>query len=91
MVKINVVCRWCGQEELVVKNGRSRAGHQRYLCGHCHRTFQLGYSYTACTPGVTEQIVEMAMNGAGCRDTGRVLGISLNTVLRHLKNSNRKT
>jgi transposase-like protein len=28
----------------------------------------------------------MAMNGAGCRDTARVLDISLNTVLRHLKN-----
>lgn len=27
----------------------------------------------------------MAMNGAGCRDTVRVLDISLNTVLRHLK------
>jgi transposase-like protein len=28
----------------------------------------------------------MAMNGSGCRDTARVLRISLNTVLRHLKN-----
>jgi len=27
----------------------------------------------------------MAMNGSGCRDTARVLKISLNTVLRHLK------
>ncbi len=27
----------------------------------------------------------MAMNGSGCRDIARVLKISLNTVLRHLK------
>ncbi len=35
-----------------------------------------------------EKIVVMAMNGSGCRETSRVLGISLNMVLRHLKKSN---
>ncbi|PHM54817.1 transposase [Xenorhabdus hominickii] len=27
------------------------------------------------------------MNGMGCQATARVMGIGLNTVLRHLKNS----
>ncbi|WP_325982924.1 IS1-like element transposase [Serratia fonticola] len=36
-------------------------------------------------PNQTHTIVNMAMNGSGCRATARVLGISLNTVLRHLK------
>ena len=38
-------------------------------------------------PGVVDKIVEMAMNGSGVRDTSRVLGISVNTVIAHLKNS----
>ncbi|AHA63429.1 Transposase [Shigella dysenteriae 1617] len=27
----------------------------------------------------------MAMNGVGCRATARIMGVSLNTILRHLK------
>ncbi|OAT31255.1 VgrG family protein [Buttiauxella brennerae ATCC 51605] len=34
-----------------------------------------------------EQIVEMAFNGSGVRDTARVLKIGINTVIRALKNS----
>ncbi|OUZ52815.1 hypothetical protein CBL20_11015, partial [Shigella flexneri] len=29
----------------------------------------------------------MAMNGVGCRASARIMGVGLNTVLRHLKNS----
>ncbi len=31
----------------------------------------------------------MAMNGVGCRASARIMGVGLNTVLRHLKNSGR--
>jgi hypothetical protein len=31
----------------------------------------------------------MAMNGVGCRATARLMGVGLNTILRHLKNSGR--
>jgi len=34
---------------------------------------------------VKEQIVDMALNGSGIRDTSRVLGIGKNTVLSTLK------
>lgn len=33
-----------------------------------------------------QAIVDMAMNSLGYRDTVQVMGISLNTVLQHLKN-----
>ena len=36
-------------------------------------------------PGVREKIIDMAMNGSGVRDTGRVLGISKDTVTSVLK------
>ncbi|NBJ37249.1 hypothetical protein GE191_26760 [Serratia fonticola] len=52
---------------------------------HCSKTFQLHFSYSGAKPDTHQTIVNMAMNGSGCRDTTRVLGISLNTVLRHLR------
>ncbi len=45
----------------------------------------LKYRYKAYEPGVKEKIVEMAINGSGVRDTGRVLGISKTTVINTLK------
>jgi len=34
---------------------------------------------------VKRQIIELALNGSGIRDTARVLGISTDTVLNELK------
>ncbi len=68
----------------VVRNGKSTAGHQRYLCSHCRKTWQLQFTYTASQPG-THQKNDMAMNGVGCRATARIMGAGLNTILRHLK------
>ena len=39
------------------------------------------YRYKACEPGITEKIVEMAINSSGIRDTARVLKINKNTVI----------
>jgi len=43
------------------------------------------YSYAGQSPEVKQQIVEMAMNASGVRDTARVLHISPNTVMAELK------
>ena len=47
----------------------------------------LNYQYNAYEPGVKEQLVEMAINGSGVRDTARVLKISKGTVISTLKKS----
>ncbi|ENF4439120.1 IS1 family transposase, partial [Salmonella enterica subsp. enterica serovar Anatum] len=66
-------------------HGQGKTGHQRYRCQLCHRTFQLDYAYRACQPGMKEQIVALAMNNAGIRDTARALHISINAVVRTFK------
>ena len=38
---------------------------------------------------VKEQIVDMALNGSGIRDTARVLQVSTSTVIKELKKRNR--
>ncbi|HHB8001423.1 MULTISPECIES: IS1 family transposase [Klebsiella] len=76
----------CSETQGVIRNGHSTSGAQLYRCKLCLKTFQFSFQYNAAKPDTHQSIIDMAMNGAGCRDTVRVLDISLNTVLRHLKN-----
>lgn len=82
-----VLCPRCGNSN-VVKHGRTAEGKQRYRCRHetCPRsTFIREYAYRGYLPEVKRQIVDMAMNGSGIRDTARVLHISPTTVIEELK------
>ena len=84
---IKVNCPDCGNDH-IGKSGLSIKGIQRYRCYNqkCKTiTFMLEYLYKACEPGIKEQIVEMAINSSGIRDTARVLKIDKNTVISTLK------
>jgi transposase-like protein len=72
----------------IVRHGKTHQSKQRYRCReHCcaGRTFLLDYSYSGQSPAVKEQIVEMAINASGIRDTARVLLVSTNTVMTEFK------
>jgi transposase-like protein len=92
MVFEAVECPTCGGVD-IHRHGQSATGKKRYIClnTNCMRkTFILDYTYQGYRPEVKEQIAEMAINGSGIRDTGRVLKISPNTVIKELK-KHRKT
>ena len=84
-------CPHCQGTDMV-RHGITRQGKQRYRCRLCRqgrgRTFLLDYSYAGQSPEIKEQIVEMAMNASGVRDTARVLKISPTTVIKELKKKN---
>ncbi len=86
MASIDVTCPYCKGHK-VIKKGDTAQGVQRYHCRHtaCQRTFLLDYQNNGCQPGMAERIIDMGMNGSGVRDTARVLGISINTVLSAFK------
>ncbi|WP_349632883.1 IS1 family transposase, partial [Enterobacter cloacae] len=63
MASVSISCPSCSATEGVVRNGKSTAGHQRYLCSHCRKTWQLQFTYTASQPGTHQKIIDMAMNG----------------------------
>ena len=81
-------CSDC-QGSAIVRHGLSPEGKQRYRCRTClegrGRTFLLDYSYAGQAPAVKQQIVDMAMNASGLRDTARVLHVSPTTVINELK------
>jgi transposase-like protein len=70
------------------KEWKTPQGKQRYQCREkpCDgRTFILNYSYPGQSRKVKEQIVDMAFNGSGIRDTARVLHVSTSTVIKEIK------
>jgi insertion element IS1 protein InsB len=91
MVSIPVPCPHCQSIE-VIKAGKQATGAQRYLCqnGQCaRRIFLLQYQDRGQMPEVRHQVVDMALNGSGVRDTARVLQISTATVIQELKKKGR--
>jgi transposase-like protein len=81
-------CPYC-QGIDIVRHGTTLEGKQRYRCRECllgrGRTFLLEYTYAGQSPEVKQQIVDMALNASGIRDTARVLHVSPTTVLKELK------
>jgi transposase-like protein len=64
----------------MVRHGTTPEGKQRSRCRAClvgrGRTFLLEYTHAGQLPEVKQQIVDMAMNASGIRDTARVLHVS---------------
>src|SRR5262252_6996676 len=72
----------------IIRHGTTRQGKQRYRCQEavCNGgTFLVDDTYPGHSVGVKQQIVDMAMNASGIRDTARVLHISPSTVIKALK------
>ena len=87
MVSVPVLCPYCQSTE-VIKAGKQANGTQRYQCQNeqcARRIFLLHYHDRGRVPEVRRQVVDMALNGSGIRDTARVLRISPTTVIAVLK------
>ena len=92
MVLVPVTCPYCHSDR-IIKGGHTETGKQRYRCQqtNCpHRSFVLEPAYNRRLPHVKEQIIEMALNGSGIRDTARVLKISPATVMNELQKKRRR-
>jgi insertion element IS1 protein InsB len=79
-----ITCPSCASRH-VVKNGTTSNRKQKYLCRNCRRQFIRNYSYQGCRPEIRSLIVPMTLNGSGIRDITRVLSVSINTVLKVIR------
>ena len=87
---ITVKCPFCASEQ-VTKNGYNKSNKQVYRCHNSdctHRSFVEEYSYKGSDPAIRRQVLDMTVNGNGTRATGRILGISKDTVTAILKKRN---
>ena len=93
MAVVKVQCPECGSHE-IVKYGRQANDEQRYRCNNLsckRRIFLLQYHDKGRVPEVKRQIVEMALNGSGIRDSDRVLGVSPTAVITTRKKKRRRS
>ena len=91
MIYVPVQCPYCHGTE-VIKAGKQANGAQRYRCQNdrCARwIFLLQYQDRSRVPEIRRQVVDLALNGSGIRDTARGLRISPTTVIAVLKKSRR--
>ena len=87
MAVVEVQCPECGSRA-VVQYGRQANGAQRFRCNNLdceRRIFLLQYQNKGRLPEIKRQMVDMALNGSGIRDTARVLRVSPTTALTTLK------
>ena len=80
-------CPYC-HGTAIVRHGTTPDGKQRSRCRACPergRTFLLEATDAGQSPDIKQQIVDMAMNASGVRDTARVLHVSPTTVIKELK------
>jgi insertion element IS1 protein InsB len=82
--KEKITCPRCASLH-IKKNGITHQRKQKYRCQDCHRQFITCYSYQGCVPFVRSLIVPMTLNGSGIRDISRVLRVSINTVLKVIR------
>ena len=84
---ITIKCPHCGSEQ-VSRNGHNKAGTQVYRCNnpaYQHRRFVEEYTKKACDPKIRAQVLKLAVDCTGTRATGRILGISKDSVTAILK------
>ncbi|UTA15243.1 IS1 family transposase (plasmid) [Enterobacter cloacae] len=92
MASVSISCPSCSATDGVVRNGKSTAGHQRYLCSHCRKTWQLQFTYTASQPGTPlyESRLKGKLHVISKRYTQRIERHNLN-LRQHLARLGRKS
>ena len=79
-----VLCPHC-QSNNVIKIGRTKHDIQRYLRMRIVPTPVSSWRTDIMPPHIQRQMVDMAINGSGIRDTARVLSVHKGTVMSTLK------
>ena len=75
-------CCYCGS--LLVKNGKTPGGNQRFLCKTCRTSRVSNRKRRILGNRYNKKIVQLIKEGMGIRSTARVLGISPATVIRKI-------
>lgn len=79
-----ITCPHCSSFNLK-KNGKTKNKKQKYWCKNCRKQFITDYTYQGCRSLIRSLIVPMTLNNSGIRDISRVLRISVNMVLRQIR------
>lgn len=83
MEDMSQVCPAC-QNTHIVKNGRSRHGHQRFRCMACKLTFG-ELDHRKVDEAIKRSALQHYAEGVGLRATERLVGASHNSIMRWVR------
>ena len=70
---MEIRCEKYGQEKGQIKNGRRKAGSQRYRCKHCEKTYTPVKKERTYPEKLKDRAIELYMEGNSGRTVGRLL------------------
>lgn len=68
-------CPKCERKEKQYKNGKTKAGSQRYRCCHCGSSYTPEKKYQGYGKALRQKAIKMYIDGSGLRRTARQLGV----------------
>ena len=74
-----------GYKEGQIKNGKTKAVSQRYMCKHCRKIYMPVQKERTYGKEIVDQAIELYMEGNIIRAVGRILKISKNTCLNWIR------
>jgi transposase-like protein len=78
-------CPKCEQKQRQYKNGKTRAGSQRYRCSSCGCSYTPEKKVQGYGKAFRQKAIKMYIDGAGLRRTGRQIGVHHQTVANWAK------
>ena len=78
-------CPKCEQKERQYKNGKTKAGSQRYRCHSCGCSYTPERKTQGYGKALRQKAIKLYIDGSGLRRTGRQLGIHHQTVANWVK------
>jgi transposase-like protein len=80
---LNLACPRC-RDQHIARNGRSRHGHQRFVCRNCGATFG-ETDHRRVDEAKKQDALRHYAEGVGLRATERLVGVSHNSVMRWVR------
>jgi transposase-like protein len=78
-------CPKCEQEKRQYRNGKTKAGSQRYRCNNCRYSYTPEKKAQGYSQAFRQKAIKMYIDGAGLRRTGRQLGVHHQSVANWAK------
>ena len=83
-------CPHCGQRERQNKQGKTKAGSQKYLCRDCKRVYTPEPKRREYSEEIKRQAIKLYLEGNSGLVVSRILGISKNMCLYWVKKYTKK-
>jgi transposase-like protein len=78
-------CPQCGASQKQYRNGKTRAGSQRYRCWQCQHSYTPQSKAQGYGAAVRRKAIQQYVDGANLRRIGRQLGVHHQTVANWVK------